>query len=320
MTERLVLDHLSKWYGEVVGVHDLTVAFKPGVTGLLGPNGAGKSTLLNLLAGRIKPSRGSVLLDGQPIWADHRVFHHIGVCPDQDSFYDDLTGLAFLTFMGRLHQRTTRDARERALEMLDTFGLKEAAEQRVGGYSKGMRQRLKLAQALMDDPSVILLDEPLQGMDPVGRMNTIKNVRRLGQEGRTILVSSHILHEIEAMTQHVCLMDHGKLIAWGDVHEIRELIASHPHEIRFQTPERDRLSRYLLTLDEVVSVRRGTRESELLCEASHPDRFFPKLLEGLLEKSIPVDELVSSDDNLEAVFDYLIGRKKASGVAGDHKA
>ena len=310
MNERLVLDRLSKWYGEVLGVHDISTVFQPGVTGLLGPNGAGKSTLLNLLSARIRPSRGRVLLDGQPLWNDHRIYRHIGVCPDLDRFYEDMTGAAFLTFVGRLHHLPARRSRERAMVMLEQVGLLDAAERRIGAYSKGMRQRLKLGQALIHDPGVILLDEPLQGMDPVGRMATIDVVRGLGRDGRTIIVSSHILHEIEAMTQHVCLMDHGRLLAWGDVHEIRELIAARPHEIRMQTPDRDRLSRYLLTLEEVISVRRGEDSDDLLCEAIYPDRFFPKLVEGLLSEDIQVHELVSTDDNLEAVFHYLISEKR----------
>ncbi len=314
MSARLHLDGLSKWYGEVIGVNDICTAFRPGVTGLLGPNGAGKSTLLNLMCGRLRPSRGNVFLDGHPIWNDHRVFHHIGVCPDLDRFYEEMTGSAFLTFIGKMHGLQRSSARERAMEMLQQVGLQNAAERRIGGYSKGMRQRIKFAQALIHSPDVLLLDEPLQGMDPVGRNATIQLVRKLGLEGRTIVVSSHILHEIESMTQHVCLMDHGKLIAWGDVHEIRELIASHPHEVRIVTPDRDRLSRYLLTLSEVISVRRGGDENELLCEAAYPDRFFPRLLEGVLQESIDIQAMVSTDDNLEAVFNYLIGRRSQKQV------
>lgn len=310
MTSRLALDHLSRWYGEVLGVHDVTMEFRPGVTGLLGPNGAGKSTLLNLISGRLRPSRGNVYLDGHSIWNDHRVYEHIGICPDLDKFYEDMTGLAFLSYVGRLNNMAASVARDRALDMLTQVGLKDAVDRRVGAYSKGMRQRIKLAQALLHDPGVLLLDEPLQGMDPVGRAATIDMVRKMGREGRTVVVSSHILPEIEAMTQHVCLMDHGALMAWGDVHEIRELIAAHPHEVKLVTPERERLMRFLLTLDEVVSVRRGESDTELLCEATYPDRFFPRLLEGVVSEGIDVQELVSTDDNLEAVFDYLITKRR----------
>lgn len=313
MTPRLQLDHLTKWYGEVIGVNDLSTAFYPGVTGLLGPNGAGKSTLLNLLSGRLRPSRGNVLLDGYPIWNDHRVYRHIGICPDLDRFYEEMSGLEFVTLLAQLHNMPRCTAKARAQEMLALVGLSDAAAKKLGSYSKGMRQRIKLAHAILHDPGILLFDEPLQGMDPIGRAFTIEMIRKLGLEGRTVLVSSHILHEIEAMTEYVCLMDHGKLMAWGDVHEIRELIASHPHEVRFVTSQRDRLSRLLLTLPEVIGVRRGANELELLCEATHPDRFFAKIMEGIVSESIDVQELDSTDDNLESVFHYLIGRRK--GVA-----
>lgn len=306
MKATIQTDGLSKWYGQVLGVNSITVEIGPGVTGLLGPNGAGKTTLLKILTGQMKPSRGTARVLDRPIWNRHALFHHLGFCPDIETFYDDMTGLEFLIYVIRLHGYRRRKARQLALETLETVGLLDAKDKKIGAYSRGMRQRIKLAQALFHQPEVLVLDEPLSGMDPVGRKQTIDLIHSYGEAGRTILVSSHILHEIEAMTNRIMLINHGTLVAEGDVHEIRELIESHPCQVSIASPDRDALSNHLVSFPEVVSIRRGEIENELIVETRHPDRFHDRLTDLILAENISVDTLSSPDDNLEAVFSYLV--------------
>ena len=306
MKATIRMDGLSKWYGQILGVNQITADIGPGVTGLLGPNGAGKTTLLKILSGQMKPSRGTVRMLDQPVWNNHRVFHHLGFCPDIETFYDDMTGCEFLIYVIRLHGYRHRAARRLALETLETVSLLDAKDKKIGAYSKGMRQRIKLAQALFHQPEVLLLDEPLTGMDPVGRKETIDLIHTYGEAGRTILVSSHILHEIEAMTQRIMMINHGSLIAEGDVHEIRELIESHPCQISINSRDRPVLSNHLVAFPEVVSIRRGETADELVVETRHPDRFHNRLTDLILAEDISVEALSSPDDNLQAVFDYLV--------------
>jgi len=306
MKPTIQMNGLSKWYGQVLGVNNITAEIGPGVTGLLGPNGAGKTTLLKILSGQMKASRGTVRILDQPVWNNHTLLHHLGFCPDIETFYDDMTGLEFLTYVTRLHGHRRRRARQMALDVLEMVTLLDAKDKKIGAYSRGMRQRIKLAQALFHQPEVLLLDEPLTGMDPVGRKQTIDLIHGYGEAGRTILVSSHILHEIEAMTKNIMLVNHGTLIAEGDVHEIRELIESHPCQVSIASPDRDVLSNRLVAFPEVLSIRRGDVENELIIETRHPERFHERLTDLILAEKISIEALSSPDDNLEAVFSYLV--------------
>ncbi|MFH1740231.1 MAG: ABC transporter ATP-binding protein [bacterium] len=306
MKPTIRMDGLSKWYGQVLGVNNITAEIGPGVTGLLGPNGAGKTTLLKILTGQMKSSRGVAQIFDQPVWNNHAVFRHLGFCPDLDTFYDDMTGLEFLIYLVRLHGYRFGEARKMALETLETVSLVHAKNKKIGAYSKGMRQRIKLAQALFHQPEVLILDEPLAGMDPVGRKETIDLIHTYGEAGRTVLVSSHILHEIESMTKRIMLINHGTQIAEGDVHEIRELIQSHPCQVSIVSTDRAVLSNHLVSFPEVVSIRHGESNEELIIETRHPDRFHNRLTDLILAESISIEALSSPDDNLQAVFDYLV--------------
>jgi ABC-2 type transport system ATP-binding protein len=194
----------SRWYGPVIALNDVTVEIPPGVTGLLGPNGAGKSTFLKLTAGLLRPSQGEVRLLGRPAWGSPELFHRVGVCPETDAFWEGLTGLEFLTTLLRFTGYDEGECRHRAENALHQVDLLDAKGRKLGGYSKGMRQRVKLAQSIAHDPEVLLLDEPVSGMDPVNRRRVIDLVRRFGREGKTVVVSSHILHEVEAMAGRAC--------------------------------------------------------------------------------------------------------------------
>ena len=208
---------LSKWYGQVIALNDVTVDVPTGVVGLLGPNGAGKSTFMKLVTGQLRPSQGAVEVLGEPIWGNPGVYARMGYCPDQDAFYERMTGLEWLSALIRLHGFDDSRAADLATEALDTVGLADVAHRRIGAYSKGMRQRVKLAQAIAHDPDLLLLDEPLTGMDPLGRRQTIELIKAWSRAGKTIVVSSHILHEIELMTSTILLINNGRILAEGNV-------------------------------------------------------------------------------------------------------
>ena len=207
------------------------VACRRASPGLLGPNGAGKSTFMKLITGQLRPSKGDVKVLGEPIWGNPKLFFRIGFCPEQDAFYDRMTGLQWVTALVRLNGLSEAEARAAAERALGQVDLLEAANKRIGAYSKGMRQRVKLAQALVHDPELLILDEPLGGMDPLGRRRTMKMIREWAKQGKSILVSSHILHEIESITSNILLINNGRILAEGNVHQIRDLIDTHPHTV-----------------------------------------------------------------------------------------
>ncbi len=298
---------VSKWYGEVLGVSHVSASIHPGVTGLLGPNGAGKTTLLRILTGQMNCDTGEVRIDGERVWNHPAIYQKIGFCPEQETFYESLTGLDFLTYMARLHGYSKTKAMEMAEKARTTMGLRdEAIKKPIGAYSKGMRQRVKFAQAIIHDPDVIFLDEPLSGMDPLGRNETVELIHRYGDAGKTVLVSSHILHEVQEMTNQILVLNHGLLLAEGDVHEIRELIDEQPRHVRIITPERNRLSNSLVICPEVQSISFGETNEELIVQTTVPDRFYNRINDLVLKENIPIHQLVTLDDNLQSVFEYLV--------------
>jgi ABC-2 type transport system ATP-binding protein len=299
---------VSKWYGHVIGVNNLTLRVAPGVTGLLGPNGAGKSTLLQLATGQLRPSQGEVRVLGHRPWNNAALNRLIGLCPEQDAFFEWMTGREFLTSCGRLGGLGWRGAREAAERALELVGMTEHAGRAVRGYSKGMRQRTKLAQALVHDPEVLFLDEPLSGTDPVARRELVDLVRDLGKAGRTVLVSSHVLHEVEAFTRQIVLINRGRLVAFGDVRQVRDLIDAHPHRIVLKCPDVRALAAKLVRFDDVVGVELPRNGGQLVVETHAPDRFYGRLPDLALEPDTPVEEVYSDDDNLEAVFKYLVNQ------------
>src|SRR5437016_7680067 len=203
--------HLSKWYGHVSGLNDVTVSLPEGITGLLGPNGAGKSTFMKIVTGQLRPSAGTVRVFGEPIWGNPSLYHRLGFCPEQDAFYDHMTGLEWVTALSRLHGMEDEAADAAARRAIETVDLLDVAHRKIGGYSKGMRQRIKLAQAIAHDPELLVLDEPLSGMDPIMRRPTTRLIQAWGRAGKSVIVSSHILHEIEAMTANILLMHNGRV-------------------------------------------------------------------------------------------------------------
>ena len=298
-------DHLSKWYGQVIGLNDVSVSVPPGITGLLGPNGAGKSTFMKLVTGQLRPSKGSVTVLGEPIWGNSPLYFRVGFCPEQDSFYERMSGLDWVTALVRLNGLGDREAREAAERALSAVDLTDVAKKRIGAYSKGMRQRVKLAQAIVHDPELLILDEPLSGMDPLGRRKTIRMIREWARQGKSILVSSHILHEIESMTTNILLINNGRILAEGNVHQIRDLIDEHPHTVYIRASDPRRLAREFLARMDVISMR--FEPGAVIVETGAPDEFYARLTELVAAGECgAVEELTSPDDNLQAVFKYLV--------------
>jgi len=295
---------MSRWYGQVIGINDVNLDIGPGVTGLLGPNGAGKSTLMKLVTGQIRPSRGTVTLFGEPVWDNPHVMRRLGFCPEQDAFYEGLTGFQFVSSLARLNGYSRAEAGERAEKTLARLDLLQAKDRKIGAYSKGMRQKVKMAQALVHDPQVVILDEPLSGMDPIARRASIRLIREMGAAGCTVIVSSHILHEVEGMTRSILLVHNGRIVAEGDVHEIRDLIDEHPHRIFMETADARRLAETLVRWTDVQGVRVDDRG--VFVETIRPDAFYSRIPALVLENGLEIESMTSADDNLQAVFDYLV--------------
>jgi ABC-2 type transport system ATP-binding protein len=301
----IATEHLSKWYGQVSGLNDVTVAVPSGITGLLGPNGAGKSTFMKVVTGQLKPSKGSVRVLGETIWGNPGLYKRLGFCPEQDAFYERMTGLDWVTALVRLNGLSAAAAAETAHHALERVGLLDAAGKKIGAYSKGMRQRVKLAQAIALDPELLILDEPLNGMDPIMRRTTIELIRSWARAGRSVLVSSHVLHEIEALTTNVLMINNGRIVAEGNVYQIRDLIDEHPHTVLVRVKEPRTLARALVSDEGVVSVR--FEPGAVVIETAKPDALYARLTEmAAREEAGAIEELTSLDDNLQAVFKYLV--------------
>lgn len=297
---------VSKWFGEVIAVNDCSLTVGPGVTGLLGLNGAGKTTFFKLLAGLIEPSQGEVLVYGQRLRREVGLFRRVGFCPESEAIQEWLTGREFVSLLLRLMGLPAAEIGRRAAGILERLHLAEAADRRIGGYSKGMRQKVKMAQALVHDPDIVFLDEPLNGMDPVSRHEIITLVQELGDAGKTILVSSHILPEIETMTRSIILIHRGKVLAEGDITEIRDKIRDHPTIVALESPQARRLASFLAGQELVVGVEMDER-GRVIARTDHAVGFYRALPGWLLAEGLPVEEIVTLDDSLQAVFDYLVG-------------
>ena len=297
--------HLSKWYGQVIGLNDVTVTVPSGITGLLGPNGAGKSTFLKVITGQLQPSQGEVTVLGEPIWGNPALYQRIGFCPEQDAFYERMTGLEWVSALVRLNGLGEQEALACARRALDAVDLLDAAGKKIGAYSKGMRQRVKMAQALAHDPELLILDEPLSGLDPLARRKAIRLIKEWGRSGKSIIVSSHVLHEIESMTSNILLINQGRILAEGNVHQIRDLIDEHPHTVFIRADQPRALAREFLSADDVLSLK--FEEQAVVVQTAKPDRFYSRLTELAASGELgSIHEVTSPDDNLQAVFKYLV--------------
>ena len=303
----IALEHASRWYGQVLGLTDVSCVIPAGLSALLGPNGAGKSTMLKLVTGQLRPTRGRVLVLGERPFANPRVLGKLGYCPEGESSYDDMTGREFVTLLAAMSGIRPPKLQARVADSIERVGMTANAGRQIGGYSKGMRQRIKLAQAIVHDPDVLILDEPLNGLDPVGRRQITTLLRELGDAGKCVVISSHILHEVEQLTRNILLIHRGRLLAQGDIYHIRSLIDSHPHRISITTDAGRDLAKRLLDLPYVLAVRiHNPQATSLEIETRAPDQFYTQFPDLVLQDGFVVHSLESPDNNLEAVFRYLV--------------
>jgi ABC-2 type transport system ATP-binding protein len=319
----LLCQRVSKWYGAVMGVNQVTLELRSGITGLVGSNGAGKSTLMRLITGQIRPDLGSVTIRGIDAWSSDARWQ-VGYCPDADAFYEEMSGRQFVESMAKLCGFPGPEVRRRTEAVLHRVGMSGRANRRMRGYSKGMRQRIKLAQALIHDPPLLVLDEPLGGIDPVGRAEMVTLFQELAAQGKCLLISSHELDELEKLTDHVAIMSHGRIAAVDTVSRIRDRLADQPMTIRLDlrlTGRRERADHRELAalliggIGEVVAVEVVPADDEqpdvgrLLVRARHPARFFQELNRLILEEWYDVVHLETLDSSTQAVLSYLLGSR-----------
>jgi ABC-2 type transport system ATP-binding protein len=296
------LKNVSRWYGNVVAINDITMTVGPGVTGLLGPNGAGKSTLLHLISGFLAPSRGELTVGGAPSWQNPDIYRRLGLVPERPSVYSFLTGQEFVRATARLHKLRDPDrAADRAIGIVE---MAEAQHRRIATYSKGMRQRIKVAAALVHDPELLLLDEPFNGMDPRQRLHMMDLLETLGDEGRTILFSSHILEEVERLSGTIQVIVSGRLAASGDFRAIRRLMTSRPHVFLLHTSDDRRIGSALIGSPAVSGVEMTGRGLQV--KASDYGAFSRQIAGLTREQGVQLRALLPEDESLESVFAYLV--------------
>lgn len=303
----IALEHASRWYGQVIGINDVSCAIPAGITALLGPNGAGKSTMLKLVTGQLRPTAGRVTVFGQPPFANAQVFRRLGYCPETESSYEDLTGREFVTLLAALSGLPHTGLSERVDDAIERVGMTANCDRKIGGYSKGMRQRMKLAQGIVHNPDVLILDEPLNGLDPVGRREIGNLLTALAAEGKCIVISSHILYEVEHLTRTILLMSRGRLLAQGDIYHIRSLIDAHPHRIAIESDRSRELAKRLIDLPYVLSTRFDAKnDCKFEIETRAPEQFYRQFPDIVLEHGFIISSFDSPDNNLESVFKYLV--------------
>ena len=300
----IALQQVSRWYGNVVAANDVTMTIGPGITGLLGPNGAGKSTLIAMMSGFLAPSTGTVTLDGQPVWRHPQVYARIGLVPEGEAMYDMVTGWQLVLANSRLHRLP--DPERAARTALQTVAMTDAQDRAVGTYSKGMKQRVKMATALVHDPEVLLLDEPFTGMDPRQRLHLMDLLRSLGSQGRTVLFSSHILEEVEEIADTIEVLVAGRHAASGDYRRIRRLMTERPHQYTISSSDDRRLAAALLAdgAADTVDLTGGN----LAVQTTDFDRFTRALPRLAADTGIDLHEVDPADESLESVFAYLVAR------------
>jgi len=295
---------VTKWYGAVIGVNDVSVTLEPGITGLLGPNGAGKTTFIKLLSGQLRPSLGQIHVCGKTA-RSASARRHIGYCPDADSFYEEMSGRQFVQTMARLHGMSTSQVRQRTEAVLSEVGMSDRADRTLRGCSKGMRQRIKLAQALVHQPDVLIVDEPLNGIDPVGRRELMELFRRCAARGQTVLVSSHILEEMDELADRIVFMGRGRVLAVGSLSDIRAMFDEQPLQVRIVCHQQRELATRLIPWEQVLQIELSGND-ELMMRVARPDDFFRRFAALVVEASFDIARLETTDATTEATFQYVM--------------
>lgn len=306
----LLFEQVSKWYGTVLALNQVTLELTGGITGLVGANGAGKSTLLRMATGQLKPTLGRVCVRGTDAW-DWRARRLVGYCPDIDAFYEDMSGRRFVWVMARLCGYTRAESTRRTEAVLERVGMAGRADRKLRGYSKGMRQRIKLAQALLHDPELLVLDEPLSGIDPIGRQELLELFQALAAQGKCLLISSHELEALEKLTNHVVIMARGRVAAVGTLQQIRDLLDDHPVSVRIEVGRAREVAKLLLELPEVLAVDVAPQPADgtgaLVVRARHPQRFFELFGRLAVAHRLEVRRLEPLDESAHAILGYLLG-------------
>ena len=303
----IIFDNVSKFYGEILGVNRINIQIAPGITSLVGPNGAGKSTLMNLMTGLLRPTRGSITLLGIPTDRPEELFRKVGYCTQFDSFPRGVTGREFINSFLMVHGYDRKRANELSQVALERVNLVEAGDRKVAAYSKGMRQRIRLAQSIAHEPGVLILDEPLNGLDPMVRAETIALFRKLAAEGLHLIVSSHILHEVDMMSDRVMLLNNGYIVAEGNIHGVRDEMEEHPMQILIRCDQPAKLAAYVFEQNHVVEARLHDDRRGLVVKTRDADRFYLMLNRAVAEGELNVETVAPIDDDLSAVYQYLIG-------------
>jgi ABC-2 type transport system ATP-binding protein len=314
-SDRLIIfENVSKSYGEVLGVNRITLSIAPGVTSLVGPNGAGKTTLMNLMTGLLRPTKGTIRVLDIPPSDPERFYRNIGYCSQFDAFPKGLSGYQMIHSMMSLHGFGGSDAESRTWNVLERVGLTDAAHRRVAGYSKGMRQRVRLALALAHDPKVLVLDEPLNGLDPMARSEVIDLFRKLADSGMHVLISSHIMHEVDIVSDSVIMLSGGYVVAEGDIQGVRHEMEEHPIQILIRCDRPAVVASNVFQQDSVVEVKIHNDGGGLLVSTRNTDKFYELLNRIILEQNIAVESVSPADENVHAVYQYLVGSNGAGSL------
>jgi ABC-2 type transport system ATP-binding protein len=308
MTENLIVfEDVSKFYGEILGVNRVNLSIAPGITSLVGPNGSGKTTLMNLMTGLLKPSKGRIDVLGTAPYEPEELFRKVGYCSQFDSFPRGMTGREFVRSFLTVHGYSRSDAEQLTIRALERVTLMDAADRKVAAYSKGMRQKVRLAQSIAHGPRVLILDEPLNGLDPMARAEIIDLFRGLSKEGLHLIISSHILHEVDMMSDCVILINNGYVVAEGNVHGVRDEMEEHPAQILIRCDNPARLASRVFESDSVVEARLHTDKQGLFIKTRDADKFYLLLNNIVLDGDFNVESVAPVDDDLNAVYQYLIG-------------
>lgn len=304
---QIVFKNVSKFYGEVLGVNCVNLSLPPGVTSLVGPNGSGKTTLMNLMTGLVRPTQGSISVLGLTPDQPEEFFRRVGYCTQFDSFPKGVTGYEFIHQLLRLRGLSGSEARRLSMEAIERVGMQEAAGRRVAGYSKGMRQRIRLAQAIAHHPTVLVLDEPLNGLDPMARTESIALFEALGREGLHVIISSHVLHEVDRISDQVVLMSYGYVVAEGQIHGVRSEVKEYPMQILVRCSAPNVLASKLFCQDHVVEAKLNHDGKGVLVRTRDADQFYLLLNRIIVDERIEVDAVAPADDDVNSVYQYLIG-------------
>jgi ABC-2 type transport system ATP-binding protein len=306
MSDQIVFENVSKFYGDVLGVNRVNLSIPPGITSLVGPNGSGKTTLMNLMTGLIRPTQGKISVLGLTPDQPEQLFRVLGYCGQFDSFPKGLTGYEFVSLYLRLSGRPADECDELAWRAIDRVGLREAAGRKAAGYSKGMRQRIRLAQAIAHNPKVLVLDEPLNGLDPLVRAETIALFRSYAKEGGHVILSSHVLNEVDIISDQVILMNGGYIVAEGKIQDVRSEIDEQPMQILIRCDHPNTLASRFFEEDHIVEVRMHHDKKGLLVKTNDPNRFF-LLMNHVALNGHRLESVAPLDDDVNAVYEYLIG-------------